>query len=86
MKSGIGKSDIKRVHKGIEILTRNIERIREFSMSFLNFARFRDINPEECNPFDIATEVAESFEAKAKEFDIQISVVQEQEIAPDWVF
>ncbi len=82
LKSGIGKGDVQRVHKGMETLTRNIARIREFSMSFLNFARFREISPQECNPSDIAHEVAESFELKAQEKDISICVKQEQDIAP----
>ncbi|MFH2060936.1 MAG: ATP-binding protein [Pseudomonadota bacterium] len=82
LKSGIGKGDIKRVHKGIETLSRNINRIRDFSMAFLNYARFRAICAEECNPSDIAREVAESFELMAKEKNIQISVIQKQKIAP----
>ncbi len=82
LKSGIQKGDIKRVHKGIESLTRNIDRIREFSKAFLNYARFRSLSPEDCNPSDIAREVAESFEVLAREKDIEISVIQEQEISP----
>lgn len=82
LKSGISKGDIKRVHKGIETLSRNINRIRDFSMAFLNYARFRAISAEECNPSDIAREVAESFEVMAKEKNIQISVIQKQKIAP----
>lgn len=81
LKSGISKGDIGRVHKGIESLTRNINRIRNFSRAFLNYARFRSIEPRECNPADIVREVAESFTAKAEEENITISV-NEAELSP----
>jgi len=74
LKSGINKGDIKRIHKGIEALTRNIERIRSFSMAFLNYSRLKTITPALCNPVDIATEVVESYTAKAQKNDIDISV------------
>ncbi len=82
LKSGIGQGDIKRVHKGIESLTRNIERIRAFSMAFLNYARFRTISPKDCNPEDIIKEVIESFTAKAQESSIKLIYKNNQKIAP----
>lgn len=85
LKSGIGKSDIKRVHKGIETLTRNIERIREFSMAFLNYARFRTITQSDSNLSDIAREVLESFMAKAQENNIRLVFKMDQEIAPIFI-
>jgi two-component system, NtrC family, sensor kinase len=80
--TGIGKGDIKRVHKGIETLTRNIARIRSFSMAFLNYARFRSISPKECKPIDIINEVIDSFEVKADEKHIQLKIEQEVEVGP----
>lgn len=80
--SGIGSGDIKRVHKGIETLTRNIVRIRAFSKAFLNYARFRDINPASCNPADIINEVVESFTPKAEENNILIEFTTEPDISP----
>ncbi|MBU8910652.1 MAG: PAS domain S-box protein [Desulfobacterales bacterium] len=82
LKSGIGKGDIKRVHKGIETLTRNIERIRLFSKAFLNYSRFRTITPALSNPADIITEVVESFAAKVQENEIEIKLQLDQKIAP----
>lgn len=82
LKSGISKGDVKRVHKGMQSLTRNIDRIRTFSKAFLNYARFRAINPTECNPIDIANEVAESFTAKAQKETIAILVEEQSPIAP----
>ncbi len=82
LKTGISKGDIKRVHKGIEALTRNIARIRSFSMAFLNYARFRSISPQECKPIDIITEVVDSFEVSASEKNIQLKIEQDLEISP----
>ncbi len=80
--SGIGNGDIKRVQKGIETLTRNIERIREFSKAFLNYARFRDITPKECNPADIINEVMESFTVRAQENHIRLVFEQDRNMDP----
>ncbi len=82
LKSGIGKGDIKRVNKGIEVLTRNIGRIRAFTMEFLNYARFRAINPKDCNPKDIILEVMDSFTARAQKNNIELVFENDQEIAP----
>lgn len=72
LKSGIGQGDIGRIHKGIEALARNIERIRTFSKAFLNYARFRALEVRLCDPKEIIIEVIESFTARAKENDIRL--------------
>ena len=82
LKSGIGKGDIKRVHKGIETLARNIERIRGFSKAFLNYARFRALQANLCHPADIVSEVIESFTAKAEEKHIRLAFKMQNSIAP----
>ncbi|MBW2592023.1 MAG: PAS domain-containing protein [Deltaproteobacteria bacterium] len=82
LKSGIGKGDIKRIHKGVETLARNIERIRLFSKAFLNYSRFRTITPTLSNPADIVTEVVESFAAKVRENEIKIKLQADQPVAP----
>lgn len=81
LKSGIGQGDAQRVHKGIDTLTRNIERIRDFTKNFLNFARLRELSPKECNPADIVKEVVESFEANAQEKNIRITIRQDHAVA-----
>ncbi|MBU0463418.1 MAG: PAS domain S-box protein [Proteobacteria bacterium] len=81
LKSGIGKGDIKRVHKGIETLARNIDRIRLFSKAFLNYSRFRAIIPILSNPADIVTEVVESFAAKISENNIKIKLQLDEQLA-----
>jgi len=82
LKSGIGKGDIKRIHKGIETLTRNIERIRLFTKAFLNYSRFRSIVPSMSNPVDIATEVIESFAAKVQKNEIEVKLYTDPQMAP----
>jgi signal transduction histidine kinase len=77
LKSGITKGDISRVHKGIETLTRNIQRIRVFTMDFLSYARFRSVSPTLCVPADIIQEVMDSFTARAKEEDITLAFEQD---------
>ncbi|MBT3178327.1 MAG: PAS domain-containing protein [Desulfobacula sp.] len=81
LKSGIGKGDIKRIHKGIETLVRNIDRIRLFSKAFLNYSRFRTITPALSKPGDIVTEVVESFAAKFSENKISIKVQIDEHMA-----
>ena len=80
--SGIRSSNIQRIQTGIETLTRNIGRIRTFSKAFLNFSKFREIAPSECNPADIIKEVIESFMAKSLENDIHIVFIQDRKITP----
>ncbi len=82
LKSGIGKGDVGRVHKGLETLARNIERIRSFSRAFLDYARFRSLRAKVCHPVDIISEVIDSFAVKAQEKKIKITFDQEKGLAP----
>jgi len=82
LKSGIGKGDIKRAHRGIETLARNIERIRGFSKEFLNYSRFRAINPTLAAPAELVNEVVDSFTLKARENNIKMYIEVENEILP----
>ncbi|MCP3900064.1 MAG: PAS domain S-box protein [Desulfobacteraceae bacterium] len=82
LKSGIGKSDINRIHKGIETLDRNISRINLFSRSFLNYSKNNDLNPELCDPVSLAKEVVESFSVSAKKNQIKLKVVVDEKLEP----
>jgi PAS domain S-box-containing protein len=82
LKSGIGKSDINRIHKGIKTLTRNIERIRQYTKAFLNYSRSQEITPVLCNPVDIVSEVVESFAAAQQKNEIQIELKVEGQLVP----
>lgn len=70
LKTGIGQGNIDRVHKGMEMLDRNIERISMFVNTFLGFAKGRVINAKLSNPCDIASEVVSMYAAKAKECSV----------------
>lgn len=82
LKSGIGKSDITRVHKGIETLDRNIARINSFSRSFLNYSKKNDLNPQMCDPVSLAKEVIESFSANALKDNIKLKVIVDKKLEP----
>jgi signal transduction histidine kinase len=82
LKSGIGKGDVHRVQKGIETLTRNIERIRVFSKSFLNFSSLKKLEPTLCDPVSIAKEVLESHLVKARNNDIELKLDAQNKIEP----
>lgn len=82
LKSGIGKGDIDRVQKGIETLARNIERIRIFSKSFLNFSSTKNLSPALCDPVSIAKEVLESYLIKARNNGIELRLDAENKIEP----
>ena len=81
LKSGIHKGDIGRVQKGIETLGRNIERIRRFSKSFLNYTRSQALQIKLCYPQDIIREVIESFSASLNEKKIELNFKIENEVA-----
>jgi PAS domain S-box-containing protein len=82
LKSGISRGDIGRVHKGIETLGRNIERIRRFSRSFLNYTRVQDLQVRLCHPQDIVQEVIESFSVSLMEKNIVLNFKTDKNIAP----
>ncbi|MEH0018174.1 MAG: ATP-binding protein [Desulfobacter sp.] len=81
LKSGIGNGDIARVHKGIDTLTRNIARIRTFTMAFLNYARFRSVSPALCRPGDIIREVIDAHAAKAERAGIRLEMEEGAPVA-----
>ena len=82
LKSGIRNGDIGRVQKGIETLGRNIDRIRRFSKSFLNYTRSQVLNVKLCLPQEIVKEVIESFSASLHEKEITLNFRVKNEIAP----
>lgn len=82
LKSGIGKGDIARIHKGIETLDRNITRIGSFSRAFLNYSKVNVLHPKMCDPGALAREVVESFTAKAQKNRISLDVLVEMQLDP----
>ena len=72
LNTGLGKSDIGRVQKGIEMLTRNIDRIGLFVKTFLGFSRGREIKAALSNPEDISREVVSMYASKAQKNGIAL--------------
>ena len=82
LNSGINKSNIERVGKGIEMLDRNIDRISTFVKEFLNFSKGRIIKAELCDPVEIAKEVVDLYSPKARELGIALISEQAGDIQP----
>lgn len=82
LNTGINKSNIQRVHKGMEMLVRNIERISVFVNAFLGFSRGREIRVQISRPADIAREVVDLYSTKAEQLGIRLIHQEEGSIEP----
>ncbi|MDM8537145.1 PAS domain-containing protein [Desulfobacterales bacterium HSG17] len=82
LNSGLGKSDITRIQKGIHMLTRNIERISQFVKAFLGFSKGRTIQAAMNQPECIADEVVELYAVKAAELGIDLVSENSENIQP----
>lgn len=80
LNSGINKGKIDRVGKGLEMLSRNINRISMFVKAFLDFSKGRTIKAKLCDPCKIAEEVVQSYVGKAKELGIELKNISSQDI------
>jgi len=72
LNSGMNKSNVERVQKGMEMLVRNIDRISTFVREFLSFSKGRQIQVKLCNPAKIAEEVVDLYTAQARELGIEL--------------
>jgi len=72
LSSGLGKGNIERIQKGMEMLTRNIERISIFVKAFLSFSRGREIQVKLSHPAEIAKEVVDLYSVKARSLGIKL--------------
>lgn len=72
LNSGMNKSNVERVQKGMEMLVRNIDRISTFVKEFLSFSKGREIQVELSNPAKIAEEVVDLYTAQARELGIEL--------------
>ena len=70
LNTGIGKGDFGRVTKGMEMLTRNIDRISTFAKAFLDFSKAREIQVKLNRPDEVVAEVMDMYAAKASEHGI----------------
>ncbi len=72
LNSGMKSGNIERIQEGLEMLSRNTERISTFIQEFLSFSKGREIHAELCDPSKIAEEVVDMYSARAKELGIEL--------------
>ncbi len=82
LNTGLGKSNLGRVEQGLDMLTRNIDRIGLFVKTFLGFSRGREIKAALSNPVDISREVVSMYAAKAQKHGIILRHANTNDIAP----
>ena len=82
LNTGFGKNNLGRIEKGIDMLTRNIDRIGLFVKAFLGFSRGREINAALSTPGDISREVVHMYASSAQNHGIKLSHEQVSEIEP----
>ncbi len=82
LNTGLSKSNLGRVEKGIDMLTRNIERIGLFVKAFLGFSRGREIHAALSNPDDISREVVNMYASKAEKHGIILQHEDGNKIEP----
>jgi len=82
LNTGIGKGNIDRVQKGMEMLDRNIDRVSMFVKTFLDFSKGREIRAKLNNPVEIASEVVELYATKAQELGINLIYEHAEDIQP----
>jgi nitrogen-specific signal transduction histidine kinase len=82
LNTGLQKLNIERVQKGVDMLTRNIDRISIFVKAFLSYAKGREIQVKLSNPIEIANEVVELYVSNANNLGIELKSEQIGNIAP----
>ncbi len=80
LNTGMTKGNVERIQEGMEMLTRNIERISKFVKEFLSFSRGREIQAESCNPSEIAEDVVSIYKTKANNLGIELIYEKKSEI------
>jgi PAS domain S-box-containing protein len=82
LSTGIEKSNLDRVQKGMVMLDRNTQRISMFVKAFLSFAKGREINARLNDPAEIAREVVEMYAARAEALGIRLTFALARPLAP----
>ena len=72
LSSGIKRSNVERIKKGMEMLARNVDRISLFVKAFLSFSKGREIQVKLNNPAEIAKEVVDLYSVKARKLGIEL--------------
>jgi PAS domain S-box-containing protein len=82
LSTGIEKSNLERVQKGMVMLDRNIQRISMFVKAFLSFAKGREIKARLNDPAEIAKEVVEMYAARADALGIRLTFASARPLSP----
>jgi PAS domain S-box-containing protein len=72
LKTGLAQGNLDRLQKGMEMLTRNIERVSVFVKAFLSFSKGREIQAKICQPDEIVKDVIGLYAVKANELGITL--------------
>ncbi len=80
--SGMRTGKAERLAQGLDMLSRNVERISVFVKEFLSFSKGRQIRAQKCEPAAIAKEVVDLYAAKARELNISLTHEEAPDIRP----
>lgn len=80
--SGLKNGRIERIQQGMEMLSRNIDRISIFVKAFLSFSKGREIQVKLSNPAEIAKEVVDLYAVKARSLGIQLKNECDRPVKP----
>jgi len=69
---GIKKDDTDKLTRGWDMVRRNIDRTSELVMDLLSYSKEREPEPEDCDPNEIAAEVCDLLEERARENGVAI--------------
>jgi PAS domain S-box-containing protein len=72
LKTGLAQGNLDRLQKGMEMLTRNIERVSVFVKAFLSFSKGREIQAKICKPDEIVKDVIGLYAVRANELGIAL--------------
>lgn len=82
METGLRKSEVNMIGKGMQMLDGNIRRISHFVKEFLNFARGKAPEVSLCDPVEPAREVVALYEDAAARVGIRIAASLQNGVAP----
>ncbi len=72
--TGFAKEDAGRVEKGWEMVQRNVARIRSMVQDILYYAKDRDLEVVDIDAGELAGDIAQILEKKARDFDVALDV------------
>jgi signal transduction histidine kinase len=70
--SGFARDDLQRVKDGWQIVKWNVDRIRSMVLDVLYYAKDRALEPTEVEPGELAADVCELQQSKAKEIGVEL--------------